>query len=315
MAARAYWTGNLRLALVSIPVQLFSATRSGARLSFHQVHEPSGKRVRYQKVVPGVGPVDTDEIVKGYEVDKGRYVLLSDEELDEVKLEARKTIDLVQFVERDEIDPIYFDRPFFVSPDDDEGGEAAEAYVVLREALRRTRRIGLGQMVVRGRGHIVALKPCHEGMLVETLRYPDEIRKSDSFFADVPDIEPDGELVELAEELIGRKSAEFDPGVFKDSYTAAVRELIEAKMEDREPEEIEAPEAGAQVIDLMQALKRSVGPDKGGRTAKGKGGAKSAQAKSSQSKSAKSKSSKSKDSKSQSRSSGKGGGKKKGEAA
>jgi DNA end-binding protein Ku len=131
-------------------------------------------------------------------------------------------------------------------------------------------------MVVRGKSHIVALKPCGDGMLIETMRYPDEIRKSDAFFAEVPEIEPDKELVDLAEELIGRKTAKFDPGVFKDSYTAAVRELIDARLEDREPEDIEAPETSAKVIDLMQALKRSVDGKKGGaKSAKGKSPAKS----------------------------------------
>lgn len=277
MAARAYWSGNLRLALVSIPVQVFSATKSGARISFHQVHEPSGKRVRYQKIVPGIGPIDTDEIVKGYEVDKNQNVLLSDEELDEIKLNAKKTIDLVQFVDQGEIDPIYFDRPFFVGPDED-SEEGGEAYVVLREALRKTGTIGLGQMVVRGKSHIVALKPCSEGLLIETLRYADEIRKAEAFFADVPDVDPDKELIDLAEELIGRKKSEFDPTAFKDSYTQAVRELIDAKLEDREPREIEAPEAGGQVIDLMQALKRSVeGKEgkKGKKQGKGKSSSKS----------------------------------------
>lgn len=272
MPARAYWSGNLRLALVSIPVQVFSATKSGARISFHQVHKPSGKRVRYQKFVPGIGPVDTDEIVKGYEVDEGRYVLLSDEDLDQIKLEARKTIDLVQFVKQGEIDPIYFDRPFFVAPDED-SDEAGEAYVVLRDAMRKTGMIGLGQMVVRGKSQLMALKPCSDGLLIESLRYADEIRKSDTFFADVPEVKPDKELVDLAEELIGRKTKKFDPAVFKDSYTDALRELIEARLEDREPEEIEAPEGGAQVIDLMQALKRSVeGKEakKSGKAAKGK---------------------------------------------
>jgi DNA end-binding protein Ku len=257
MPARAYWSGNLRLALVSIPVQVYSATRSGNRIAFHQVHEPSGKRVRYQKIVPGIGPIDTGEIVKGYEVDKGKYVLLSDHDLDEIKLEAKKTIDLVQFVDSDAIDPIYFDRPYFVGIDDeDEAG--GEAYVVLREALRNTRTIGLGQMVVRGKSQLVALKPCANGLLLESLRYADEVRKSDSFFAEVPDIKPEKELVDLAQELIGRKKGEFKPEAFSDSYSDALRELIDARLEDREPTTVEAPEAGGKVVDLMQALKQSV---------------------------------------------------------
>ena len=275
MAARAYWTGNLRLALVTIPVQVFSATKSGSRISFHQIHEPSGKRVRYQKIVPGIGAVDTDEIVKGYEVEKGKYVLLSESELDDIKLDAKKTIDLVQFVDQDDIPPIYFDRPYFVGPDED-NDEGNEAYVVLREALSKTGKIGLGQMIVRGKGQVVALKPCGEGLLMESLRYADEIRKADAFFAQVPDIDPEKELVDLAEELIGRKSAKFDPSAFTDGYTAAVRELIDARLEDREPRDIEAPEAGGQVIDLMQALRRSV--EGKGKSKSSSGGGKSKKA-------------------------------------
>lgn len=279
--ARAYWSGQLKLALVSIPVQIFSATKSGSRISFHQVHEPSRKRVRYEKVVPGIGPVDPDEIVKGYEVDKDRYVLLSEEELDEVRVEAKRSVELVQFVDQSEIDPIYFDRPFFVAPEDEES--AGEAYVVLREALRRTGKIGLGQLAVRGRSHIIALKPCRGGLLMETLRYADELRKADAFFAEVPDIEPEEELVSLAEELIGRRGKPFDPKAFTDAYEEAVRELIDAKIEHREPERVEAPERGGRVVDLMEALKRSVGDKaKGGKsTSGGKRGAAAGKSKSS----------------------------------
>jgi DNA end-binding protein Ku len=162
MATRAYWSGRIRLALVSIPVHLFPATKSTSKISFNQVHKPSGKRIRYEKVVPGIGPIDTDDIVKGYEVSKGKYVLLSDDELDDVKLEAKKTLDLVQFVDQNEIDPIYFERPFFVLPDD-ENEDAEEAYVVLRDALKKTKKVGLGQLVIRGKSSIVAIKPCGKG--------------------------------------------------------------------------------------------------------------------------------------------------------
>lgn len=274
MATRPYWTGRLRLALVSIPVQLFPATRSAAKISFHQVHEPSGKRVRYQKVVPGIGPIDPDEIVKGYEVEKDKYVLLTDEEVDEVKLEAKKTVDLVQFVDQREIDPLYFDRPFFVLPDED-SEDAEEAYLVLRDALKRTKKIGLGQIVVRGKSSLIALKPCGRGLLVEMLRYADEVRKADSFFSEISEEEPAKELTDLAAELIERRAEKFEPEKFQDKYRVALQELIEAKLEKRAPREIEAPERGAQVIDLMQALKRSVRggeearAEKGGRRRRG----------------------------------------------
>ena len=257
MPARAYWTGQLRLSLVSIPVQLYAATKSASRIAFHQIHEPTGKRVRYEKVVPGVGPVENEDIVKGYEVDKGRYVTLTDEELDAVKLEAKRVIDLVRFVEQSDIDPIYFDRPFFVLPDG-EGNE--EAYLVLRQALKQTKRVGLGQMAIRGKGSLVAIKACGRGILLETLRYADEVRRSEAFFADIPDMKFDEDLVDLAKELIGRKAGPFKPGEFKDAYTVALRELLDRKIKHEPIREAPDEPQGGVVIDLMEALKRSLSP-------------------------------------------------------
>ena len=256
-SARPLWTGNLRLALVSVPVRLYPATKTGAQISFHQVHEPSGKRIRYQKVVPGIGPVDTDEIVKGYELTKGSYVLIDPEEIEALRLETKKTLDLVQFVKQGEIDPIWFDRPYYVVAD---GDLAEEAYGVLRDALRSSGRLGLGQFVMRGREYVAALKPCGNGLLLETLRFADEVRSAAPFFADIDAGASDSELLGLAKELIERKSAPFDPGRFKDTYTNAVRELIEAKAKHKKPVQVEEeePAGGAQVIDLVEALKRSV---------------------------------------------------------
>lgn len=257
-SGRPLWTGQLRLALVSVPVQIYSATKSGARLSFHQVHKPSGKRIRYEKVVPGIGPVDTDDIFKGYEISKGRYVMLSEDDFDDVKIEARKTFDLVQFVDYCEIDPIYFEKPYYVVPD---GDLAEDAYRVLRDALRSTKKMGVGQFVMRGREYIAALKPCGDGMLIETLRFADEVREAAPLFADIGNAKSDTELLDLAKELIERKSADFDPEAFKDKYTDALRSLIEARSKKTKPIEVEdeeLPSEGAQVIDLVEALKRSV---------------------------------------------------------
>ncbi len=269
LGVRPVWSGNLRLALVSVPVKLYPATKSGARISFHQVHEPSGKRIRYQKVAPGIGPVDTDEIVKGFEIEKGRYVLLEPEELDELKLEARKTLDLVQFTEQGEIDPIWFDRPYYVVAD---GDLAQEAYAVLRDALRASRRLGLGQFVMRGREYIAALKPCGRGLMLETLRFADEVRTAAPFFADSDEGEADEELLALAAELIERKTAAFDPKQFADSYTEALRDLIDRKSKRGKPVEVEENDepsgGGAQIIDLVEALKRSVKGGKDGAAAK-----------------------------------------------
>jgi len=266
MPARAYWQGQIRLALVSIPVQVFTATKAAARISFNQIHKPSGKRIRYEKVVPGVGAVDADDIVKGYEVEKGKYVLIDDAEIDDVKLEAKHTIDLVQFVDEDEIDPIYFEKPYFVAPDEDE--VASEAYVVLRDALKATKKIGLGQLVARGQGSIVALRAAGKGLMIETLRYADEVQNAEQYFSAVPGAKPEKELLSLATELIQRKVAPFNPKAFKDQYEVALRELIDAKMEHRAPQAIEEPELGAKVINLMEALKRSV--KSGGSSSTGK---------------------------------------------
>jgi DNA end-binding protein Ku len=256
MAARAYWQGQIRLALVSIPVQVFSATKSAARVSFNQIHKPSGKRIRYEKVVPGVGAVDPDDIVKGYEVEKGKYVLITDEEIEDVKLEAKHTIDLIQFVDENDIDPMFFEKPYFVAPDEDD--VAGEAYVVLRDALKASKKIGLGQLVARGQASVVALKAQGKGLIIETLRYADELQNPEQFFSTVPGAKPEKELLSLATELIERKAKPFDAKVFKNQYDLALRELIDAKMEHRKPHEIEQPQLGAKVINLMDALKRSV---------------------------------------------------------
>ena len=260
MAARPYWKGQIRLALVSIPVEIFSATRSGATIAFNQIHEPSGKRIKYEKVVPGLGAVDADEIVKGYQVSKGHYVLLDDDELEAVKLESKKTLELTQFVAPDEIDPLYYERPYYVVPADD---LAEEAFVVLREALRETKKVALGQLAMRGREYVVSLKPCGRGILLETLRYADEVVKAQGYFRDIPDTKPDPEMLELAETLIGKKAAKFDPAKFHDRYVDALKELIEKKRKLKgrkiEAEEEELPRrGGGNVIDLMAALKKSI---------------------------------------------------------
>src|SRR6187402_305684 len=218
MAARAYWQGQIRLALVSIPVEIYSATKSGATVAFNQIHEPSGKRIKYEKVAPGIGPVDPEEIVKGFQYEKGKYVLITDDEIEAVKLESKKTLELTQFVDSSEIDAIYYDKPYFVVPADD---LAEEAFVVLREALRRAKKVGLGQLALRGREYVVSLKPCGRGMVLETLRYADEVNKAQGYFRDIPDSKPDDDLLDLAETLISKKSGPFHPQEFHDRYVDA----------------------------------------------------------------------------------------------
>ena len=279
MAARAYWQGQIRLALVSIPVEVYPATRSGAAISFRQIHEESGKPIHYEKVAAGVGPVSKEEIVKGYDVSKGNYVLLDDAEIEAVKIESRKTLDLVQFVEADDIDVLYFEKPYYVVPADD---LAEEAYVVLREALKTTRKVGLGQLSVRGREQLVSIKPCGKGLIMEVLRYADEVKKAQGFFREIGSAKPDEDLLDLAATLIDKKTAKFDPEKFHDRYVDALHRLIEKKRKAKgkqilEDVDDEKAPRGGNVIDLMAALKKSVSEDKrapaspGGRsTAKGR---------------------------------------------
>ncbi|MGZ8346851.1 MAG: non-homologous end joining protein Ku [Allosphingosinicella sp.] len=258
MAARPYWKGQIRLALVSIPVEIYSATKSGATIAFNQIHEPTGKRIKYEKVVPGLGPVDPDEIVRGYQYEKDSYVLLDDEEIEAVKLVSKKTLELTQFVNYDEIDVLYFDKPYYVVPADD---LAQEAYVVLRDALKQTKRVALGQLALRGREYMVSLKPCGRGIVLETLRYADEVVKAQNYFREIEDAKPDEELLDLAEALIERKTAKFDPGKFHDRYIEALEDLIERKRKGKTihaEKDDTKPARGMNVVDLMAALKSSI---------------------------------------------------------
>lgn len=260
-ATRPIWKGQLRLSLVSIPVEMFTATKSGAKPSFRQIHEPTGKPIHYEKVVDGVGPVEKDEIRKGFEYEKGDYVLLTDDEIDAVKLETRKTLELVQFVDEDEIPPMYFDTPYFLTPADE---LAEDAFRVVRDALRKAKKVGLGQLALRGKEYLVSIKPCGKGILLETLHYEDELKKSDSFFSDIPAKSADDDLLDVATALIEKKTEKFDPRAFKDHYQAALRELIQRKLKSkgrRITAEVEEPShspRGDNVVDLMAALKKSL---------------------------------------------------------
>jgi DNA end-binding protein Ku len=260
MATRAYWQGQIKLALVSIPVEIYPATKSGAAVSFRQIHEPTGKPIQYEKVVSGVGPVDRDEILKGFELSKGNYVLLEQEEIEAVKIESRKTLDLVQFVEADAIDVLYYEKPYFVVPADD---LAEEAYGVLRDALRQTKKVGLGQLSVRGREQLVSLKPCGKGLVLEVLRYADEVNKAQSYFKGLPADTADEDMLDLAVSIIDKKTAPFKPEEFHDRYVDALHRLIEKKKKAKGKRIIEDVDdeptgrKGSNVIDLMAALKKS----------------------------------------------------------
>lgn len=265
MASRAVWKGQLRLSLVSIPVEIHSATKSGARISFRQIHGPSGKPVRYQKSVPGIGPIKSDDILKGYELEDDEYLLLEKEEVEAIKLETKKTLELVQFVGSCEIPPLYYDRPYYVIPTDD---LAEDAYRVVRDALRASDKVGLGQLTMRGKEYLCAIRPCGDGLLLETLRYEDEIRAANPLFSDIEDDASDDELLAVATQLIDRKSGKFDASAFKNHYEVALRELVERKKRNRKTPRTKArqdDQAGQEdnVVDLMSALKQSLKADGG----------------------------------------------------
>lgn len=257
---RAYWTGHLRLSLVVVPVRLFAASSERTKVRFHKIYKPTGERVHYQNVTESKGPVDADDIVKGFEYEKGRYVTFEDEELEKVRLESRRTIDLVQFSKAGEIAPMYYDKPYFVAPD---GKYALEAYAVIRDALRASNTTAIGQIVLARREHMAAIRPCGKGMLLETLRYSYEVRDSEDYFEDLPDNKVDDDQLELAQHLIRQKMRKFDPGKFHDHYEEALRELVQAKLKHRKLPELKEPRKSGEVIDLMAALKQSLGEKKG----------------------------------------------------
>ncbi len=212
----------------------------------------------------GIGEVKSSDIVKGYEVDSDTYVTLEPDEIEAVKLESKKTIDLVKFVDVEEIDPRYFERPYFIAPADKHSGEG---YVVIREALKKTGKAGLAQLTIGGREWLVAITALGDGLLMEMLRYADELKEADQFFDEVPTGKPDKEMVDLAVELIERKAGKFTPDQFEDHYATALRELVQKKLKGHKikaPHEEAAP-GGAKVIDLMSALKKSIGEGSGGK--------------------------------------------------
>jgi DNA end-binding protein Ku len=266
MAPRAFWTGYLRLSLVNIPVKLYPATTAERAIAFHQIHEPSGQRIRYQKIAPGVGPVENEEITKGYEYEKGKYVLIDQKEIDDLKLNSKQTIELARFVDEDAIDIRYYETPYYLLPD---GDMADEGYTILQKALKDTKKIAVGQFILRGHGNIVAIRPFGKGLMLEVLRHANEIRAAEPLFKEIAEVKVDKEALDLAKELIKRKTGKFDPEQFKDEYSEAVWELINAKLEDRAPEIVTAMPGTAKVINIMDALKKSVQQGKGtaGKTA------------------------------------------------
>jgi DNA end-binding protein Ku len=254
-SSRAYWSGHLRVSLVSFAIRLYPAYNAARQIAFHQIDRKSGQRVRQQLVVADSGPIDRADIVKGYEYKKDHYVEIDPEELNALKLPSKHTIDIVQFVRSDEIDVIYYDRPYYILPEDD---LALPAFATVRDAMRATRTTGLGEIVFSGREHLGAIRPCGKGLVLETLRYADEVRRAAPYFEEIKDIAVDADQLDLARTLIERKTAPLDMSKFTDSYESAVKELVDAKLHDRPlPKDEDEPPRG-NIVNLMDALKKSI---------------------------------------------------------
>lgn len=263
--AQPFWTGQIQISLVSFGVSLFPATESKSEIRFHQLSRSTGERIRHQKVTGEgeEGPVEKDDIVKGYEYRKGEYVMIEPDEIKNLRIPSKHTLDVVQFVDMKEIDPEYFEKPYFVVPEDD---SLAEAFGVVRKALQATHKVALGKIAFSGREHLIAVTaPSDEklpGMIAYTMRYAEELRKPGSYFADIKKTAIDSDQLSLAKELIKRKTAKFAPEKFTDQYEAALREMVEAKLKHLPvPQDEPAPRSG-KVINLMDALRESVEGDK-----------------------------------------------------
>jgi DNA end-binding protein Ku len=259
MASRPTWQGYLRLSLVSCPVALYTATSSGGDVRFNMLHKETHNRIKMIPTDPETGPVDRADIVKGYEIEKGRYVVVTDEEIKAVRLSTTRTLDIERFVDEDEIDRLYWNDPYFLVPD---GEMAVEAFTVIREAMEQAGKIALGRLVMHQRERLMALEPRDLGMVAFTIRSNREVKKPQDVFDDIPDVKPNAQMVDIAAKIIGQQEGPFDPSQFTDRYEEALRKLIEEKEKSGTVGEPEKPKE-AEVIDLMDALRRSLGQSGG----------------------------------------------------
>lgn len=256
MAPRAYWKGYLQLSLVTCPIELFPATTQAEKTHFHQINKKTGHRLRQQMVDEDTGKVvERKDKGRGYELRKGRYVEIDEDELEAIQIESTHTIDIDSFVPRDEIDKRYVDKPYYIAPD---GKVGAEAFAVIREALRDKDRVALGRVVMTHREHVIALEPCGKGLLGTTLRYDYEVRDAKAYVADVPSMRIPKDMLKLAEHILDTKAAHFDPKTFKDEYETALRKLVKRKAAGKKIEVEEPAEKPSNVINLMDALRQSI---------------------------------------------------------
>jgi len=261
MAPRAYWKGYLKLSLVSCPVALFPAGSEREKISFHQLNKNTGNRIKYRKVDAETGgEVESADIIKGYEVGKGQYLQLEPEELEAIAIESKRTIEIDEFVPRKEIDELYQNNPYYIVPDGEVG---QQAFAVIREAIRQEGMVAIGKVVFTSREHIIALEARGKGMMGMTLRYPYEVRKESEYFDDIADEKIPKDMLELASHIVESKAGHFKPEKFEDQYEDALKELLKKKQSGQK---IEAPRdrEPSKVVNLMDALRRSVETERGG---------------------------------------------------
>jgi len=262
--ARPYWSGHIQISLVSFGIKLFPATEAKSEIRFHQLSRKSGERIKHQKVSGDEEPVESSDIVKGYEYRKGEYVTVEPDEIEHLRIPSRHTLEVTQFVDEDEVNPEFFEKPYFVVPEND---VQAEAFAVVRKALQVTKKVGLGKIAFGGREHLVAISaPSDEklaGMMAYTMRYAEELRDPADYFGEIKRVSVDEDQLSLAKELIKRKASKFAPEKFKDEYEAALREMIEAKVKHSPMPKDEPAPKSTKVINLMDALRKSVRGDEG----------------------------------------------------
>jgi DNA end-binding protein Ku len=264
MAPRANWKGFLRLSLVTCPVALYPATSDAEKVSFNQLNRKTGHRIKYAKVDADTGEeVDNEDIVKGYKVDTDTFIEVTKEELENVALESTRTIEIDEFVDRSEIDPRYLIRPYYLRPD---GKVGHDAFAVIRETIREMNKVAIGRVVLTNREHIIALEPLDKGLMGTLLRYPYEVRPADEYFDDIQDVKVTKDMLDLAKHIVNQKAGHFEPDKFEDQYETALIDLINQKRAGK-PITAKARPRGENVVDLMDALRKSIGREAtGGQT-------------------------------------------------
>jgi DNA end-binding protein Ku len=258
MAPRASWKGYIKLSLVSCPVRLYPAVSAGERISFNQLHKETHNRINMKPVDPELGLVERADLVRGYEYEDKQYIIVEDSDLDAVRIESNHTLNIEAFVDADEVDVIYQDAPYYLAPD---GAMAEETFAVLRDAMQAANKLAIARLVLSSRERVVTIGARDKGMFVTTLRDPREVRSTAAYFDEIPEIKADPEMLQLAEKLIEQKVTHFDPKRYEDRYETALMAMIKEKLKGHKPIIAAAPERG-NVINLMDALKASLGQAK-----------------------------------------------------